>query len=123
MIQTLIRFLKIRGLRDCDFDGCTRKYGLRIRRPSEMLLLVKTPEDIMVQTMEAVFDGEVLRPADPVALEPNTRVRITIETVERASAEKASFLDTARRLNLNGPPDWATNIDAYLYDGEARHEG
>ncbi len=77
----------------------------------------------MVRTIEAVFDGEVLRPENPLSLEPNTRVRITIETVEASTAEATSFLDTARSLNLEGPPDWATNIDAYLYDGEGRDEG
>ena len=65
----------------------------------------------MVKTIEAVFDGKVLRPEDPLALEPNTRVRITIETVEPSTSEVASFLDTARSLNLDGPPDWAVNID------------
>jgi hypothetical protein len=72
--------------------------------------------------MEAVFDGEVLRPADPLALEPNTRVRITIETFEPVAGETVSFLDTARSLDLNGPPDWAGNIDAYLYGGESQRD-
>ena len=65
----------------------------------------------MVKTIEAVFDGKVLHPEDPLALQPNTRVRITIETVEPATAKAASFLRTARSLNLDGPPDWATNLE------------
>lgn len=65
----------------------------------------------MVKTIEAVFDGKVLRPQDPVGLEPNTRVRITIETLEPSSGKAASFLRTARSLNLDGPPDWAMNLD------------
>ena len=77
----------------------------------------------MVKTIEAVFDGKVLRPEDPLTLEPNTRVRITIETMEPSTEKGTSFLDIARSLNLEGPPDWAANIDAYLYDGESRHEG
>lgn len=79
-------------------------------------------ENKMVKTIEAVFDGEVLRPENPLALEPNTRVRITIETVESSTPKTKSFLDTARSLNLDGPPDWAMNIDAYLYDGEDQDE-
>ena len=79
-------------------------------------------EKKMVRTIEAVFDGEVLRPENPLALEPNTRVRITIETVEPSTEKVRSFLDTARSLNLDGPPDWAMNIEAYLYDGEDRDE-
>ncbi len=31
----------------------------------------------MVETLEAIFDGKVLRPNRPLTLEPNTRVRIT----------------------------------------------
>ena len=73
----------------------------------------------MVKTIEAVFDGEVFRPENPLSLEPNTRVRITIETVELSTEQELSFLDTARSLNLEGPPDWAMNKDAYLYDGES----
>ncbi len=76
----------------------------------------------MTKTLEAVFDGEVLRPEEPIELEPNTRVRITIETAERPSKSN-SFLRTARSLNLQGPPDWAARLDDYLYGGEApNHE-
>jgi predicted DNA-binding antitoxin AbrB/MazE fold protein len=72
----------------------------------------------MVTTIDAIYDGEVLHPESPLVLEPNTRVRITIETVEPASGEAFSFLRTARSLNLDGPPDWAANLDAYLYGGD-----
>jgi len=77
----------------------------------------------MVKTIEAVFDGQVLRPQDPLALKPNTRVRITIETEEPHTEEATSFLDVALSLNLEGPPDWAANIETYLYDRESPHEG
>ncbi len=72
----------------------------------------------MVQTSEAVFDGKVLHPDEPLAIEPNTRVRLVIETVPEAEARPASFLRTARALNLEGPEDWSTNLDAYLYGKE-----
>ncbi len=77
----------------------------------------------MVKTIEAVFDGQVLRPEAPLALEPNTRVRLTIETVEPSRGKAKSFLDTARSLNVDGPPDWSMNIEAYLYDGKSENEG
>lgn len=35
----------------------------------------------MGKTIEAVFDGTVLRPAQPLALEPDTRVWLVVETV------------------------------------------
>lgn len=69
----------------------------------------------MNRTIEAVFDGEVLRPVEPIPLEPNTRVRITVELISPEEAQVASFLETARSLNLQGPPDWSTNLDKYLY--------
>ena len=72
----------------------------------------------MATTIKATFDGEVFRPTAPISLPPNTPVRLTVETV---SEEPASFLRTARSLNLEGPPDWASHLDRYLY-GE-RSEG
>lgn len=68
----------------------------------------------MAKTLEAVFDGEVLRPVEPLDLEPNTRVRVTIE-VKGEKKEAYAFLRTARSLNLAGPSDWSTRIDEYLY--------
>lgn len=69
----------------------------------------------MSKTLEAVFDGEVLRPAEPIELEPNTRVLITIEEQPATRSEAKSFLRTARSLNLQGPPDWSVRVDDYLY--------
>ncbi len=77
----------------------------------------------MSQTLEAIFDGEVLRPAEPIELEPNTRVRITIEEQAAARPEAKSFLRTARSLNLQGPRDWSARIDDYLYGGETLKDG
>ena len=63
----------------------------------------------MVKTIEATFDGLVFRPIEPVLLEPDTRVKITFKT------EPQSFLDVARSLNLDGPPDWSEKFEEYLY--------
>jgi predicted DNA-binding antitoxin AbrB/MazE fold protein len=73
----------------------------------------------MVQVLEAVFDGVVLRPDTPVELEPNTRVRITIETVEPRETKAVSFLQTALSLNLEGPADWSERFEDYLYGRDA----
>ena len=59
----------------------------------------------MNKTIEAIFDGKVLRPKDALTLEPNTRVRITIEPVEPMIKGAVSFLDTALSLKLDGPND------------------
>jgi len=75
----------------------------------------------MVTTLDAVYDGTVLRPVEPLTLEPNTRVRITIET-ELVEQKPVSFLQTARSLELAGPPDWSVNFDEYLYGGAAQRD-
>ena len=74
----------------------------------------------MVKIVEAFFDGEVLRPAEPLELAPNTRVRITVEVGEAPRREPASFLDVARSLSLDGPPDWSENLHEYLYGASDR---
>ena len=68
----------------------------------------------MATTVEAKFDGQVFRPLGTIALPPNTTVRLTVEILPETE-KPASFLHTARSLNLQGPPDWASNLDAYLY--------
>ena len=72
----------------------------------------------MVKTLHATFDGQVLRPEEDLVLKPNTRVRITIETLDLPEVKGRSFLKTARSLNLSGPPDWAARFDDYLYGSE-----
>jgi hypothetical protein len=72
----------------------------------------------MTQTVEAVYDGAVLRPETALGLQPNTRVRLTVEVLP-SEAAPTSFLRTARSLDLRGPADWSANLDSYLYgDGD-----
>jgi hypothetical protein len=77
---------------------------------------------MMIITLEARFDGTVLHPNEPLALEPNSRVLMTIETIPFTKDAEYTFLDTAASLNLDGPPDWSTNLDAYLYGEESKHD-
>jgi hypothetical protein len=70
----------------------------------------------MSTTIRATFDGEVIRPDEPLSLPPNTRVLITIETTEEGGeTPSASFLRTALSLELDGPADWSARLDHYLY--------
>lgn len=69
----------------------------------------------MGKTIEATFNGAMLRPDEPIELTPNTRVRITIEEVVPTSGNPTSFLDTALSLQLDGPSDWSSHLDRYLY--------
>ena len=64
-----------------------------------------------------MFDGSVFRPDEPIELEPNTRERITIEPTVVSESEPESFLQGARSLNLEGPRDWSSRLDEYLYGG------
>jgi len=72
----------------------------------------------MIKTVEAWFDGKVFRLTEQIELAPYTRVRMTIETVLSDEGETASFLQTARTLNLDGLSDWSANLDDYLYGKE-----
>ena len=75
----------------------------------------------MTDMIEAWYDGKVFHPTAPIALAPNTRVRMTIESLPPAEREAPSFLRTARALELEGPADCSENVDAYLYGGERPH--
>jgi hypothetical protein len=70
----------------------------------------------MSLVIEAVFDGKAFQPVTPVAIAPNTRVRISVDS-QHEQAPK-SFLETARSLKLDGPPDWTERLDEYLYGGK-----
>ncbi len=72
----------------------------------------------MSNTIEATFDGNVFRPTRPVPLSPNTPVLLTVELLPTTTKSPTSFLRTARNLKLQGPPDWASNLDSYLYGEE-----
>jgi Protein of unknown function DUF104 len=81
-------------------------------------------------TIDAVFDGRVFRPIQPIKLPPNTRVQIAITADESlpvsflpvsflpVSFLPVSFLDVAEALSLEGPPDWSLQLDEYLYRGK-----
>ena len=70
----------------------------------------------MGKTLYATFDGRVLRPDGLIELEPNTRVKITIETEDDPKTKQKSFLKTARSLKLEGPSDWSVRLEDYLYE-------
>jgi predicted DNA-binding antitoxin AbrB/MazE fold protein len=73
----------------------------------------------MIKAVHAIFDGEVLRPEEPVDLEPNTHVRIAIEIIEPVKPKVSSFLQTARSLRLEGPADWSALLEDYLYGSKS----
>ena len=72
----------------------------------------------MSQTVDATFDGEVFRPAQAIALQPDTQVQLIVTVKSADQGHPSSFLRVARSLKLSGPADWSVRLDDYLY-GEA----
>ncbi len=68
--------------------------------------------------LEVIYDGTVLRLDEPLPFEANTRVRFSVATIPLKDVALLSFLEVARSLRLNGPPDWSRNLDRYLYGYE-----
>ena len=67
-------------------------------------------------TFEATFDGEVFRPTEKVDLEPNTKVKVTIEDElpQKKSGEPYSLLKYIQSVSIDAPPDYSTNFEQYL---------
>lgn len=90
----------------------------------------------MTKTLHARFDGEALHPEEPLALAPNTRVLVTVESgVEKEPADPGialpagvvmgapySFLKYAQSLQLEGPEDWSERLEEYLYGNDPTQE-
>jgi hypothetical protein len=72
-----------------------------------------------MKTYAAVFDGRVFVPEEPVNLEPEVRVRITVEaeeTIEDRKARRGEGLDQLlRRTVHSGGVDWAELDRGELY--------
>lgn len=74
------------------------------------------------KTITAIFDGEVLRPEDPVDLKPNTRYLLTVEQeVQEARTQNAWDVLKECAGTVEGPEDWAAEHDHYLYGVPKRH--
>lgn len=69
----------------------------------------------MTKTLCAMFDGKVLCLEEPLALKPNTHVRVKIETISEPRSKRCSFFQTARSLKLRGPVTWSANLEECLY--------
>lgn len=82
----------------------------------------------MEKTVDATFDGEVFRPDEPVDLASNTKVRVLIDepakklklkfAKRKKGGQPYSFFKYCASLNLDGPSDFSTNLDDYLYHGK-----
>ena len=76
----------------------------------------------MSTTIHAVYDGATFRPEEPVDLEPNTGVRVTIEPEKKPPVpSNRAFRKILIRATDLGVSDLATQHDHYLYGTEADH--
>jgi hypothetical protein len=74
-------------------------------------------------SVNATFDGEVVRTDEPLPLPPNARVTVSFEAADeeqppetaKEQSEPYSFLKAVRAANIQGPPDWSERVDHYLY--------
>jgi AF2212-like len=79
----------------------------------------------MEKTLTVVFDGTVFRPAEPVDLEPNTSCVITIVSHTSPPCKIEDAWDVLDQMTgtIDGPEDWSTEHDHYLYGTPKRHDG
>ncbi len=76
--------------------------------------------NVMEKTIDATYDGDVFRPDEPVDLEPNTEVRLTLVVKKRKKKGRPyAFFEYARSVSIDAPADFASNIDDYLYGGKS----
>ncbi len=73
----------------------------------------------MVVTIDAVYDGHVLKPTGHLDFLPDTRLKLTIETLRKpkvkSKVKAKSFFDTALAIEIEGPSDWSERFEDYLY--------
>ncbi|MGE0542750.1 MAG: antitoxin family protein [Dehalococcoidia bacterium] len=78
----------------------------------------------MTRVLTVVFDGEVLRPEEPIDLAPHTRYRISIEepALEEQPAPAPGVFDDLLELaqELDLPPDLSAQMDHYLHGAPKR---
>lgn len=67
----------------------------------------------MTRTLEAFFDGTSLQLKETLDLEPNTVVRVTIETLDMPTP--TDFLAVCQSADLDGPADWSENLEDYSH--------
>jgi hypothetical protein len=83
----------------------------------DIMAVMQYGKKVMIQTLDALFDGAALLPEVPLNIKSGTRVRIIVESLLPDEKPKPkTFLQTAKSLNLQGKPDWSTNIDQYLHE-------
>lgn len=70
----------------------------------------------MTTTITAVFDGRVLRPDEPLNLEPHARYTVTIQMPPLPETSGDAWEVLERLMGtVDAPADWSSQHDHYLY--------
>ena len=80
------------------------------------------PMNKRLTTVAALYDGQVLRPEEPLDLEPNTRYIITIQP-DSSQPTGSNAWDILEHFagTLDAPADWSAEHDHYLYGTPKRN--
>lgn len=78
----------------------------------------------MLQTIDAIFDGKALIPQNGVQLIEGNRYKLIIQPIDQVTAASESAWDLLSQLvgTVEGPADWASEIDHYLYGTPKRNQ-
>jgi predicted DNA-binding antitoxin AbrB/MazE fold protein len=78
----------------------------------------------MAITVEAIYEDGVLKPAQPLPLKEQEKVRVTVESARPPIWERIAALtaDAPPEELAKLPPDGAAEIDHYLYGTPKRSE-
>jgi len=79
----------------------------------------------MLQTISAIFDGKVLVPQNGVQLIAGKHYTLIIHPVDQAAVPSESAWDLLSQFTgtVEGPADWASEVDHYLYGTPKRNQG
>ena len=73
-------------------------------------------------TVDAIYDGESLRPQTPVNLVPNRHYSIQIDISSTEDEEQETAWDVLESIagTYDGPEDWSVEHDHYIYGSPKR---
>lgn len=76
----------------------------------------------MTRTIDLIYDGTVLRPVGPVTLEKGKRYKAQLDDTGEEPTTIQNPWNLLRSMEgmIDGPSDWSTQLDHYLY-GMPKH--
>lgn len=79
----------------------------------------------MLETIHAVFNGTALVPENGVQLIKGKRYKLLIQPFDEGAQQEKTAWDVLAGLvgTVEGPADWASEVDHYLYGIPKRNQG